>query len=582
MKIVRYLYIQCAIQQILKIALLAALKKQCETCLNNVPSFSDINNLQTYGKCNCPEGFFASGFTILTCIDSSNLVWATQNDTIQAKTEFDQEFYDTIFIVLQIDQLEVYSDYIVKLKALLQTSFDSGRFVDYNLIFKIMNLLKDKNQLPLYQNLYDLIVMISNQWINQNECDQIRIETLLKLILDCYPQITHSTLRFAMYQASTINYAGRLYTKCFPTFPFSYNDHLIQIQTTIGDYKSENITITFSQNIELKVVEYCLTQSGSHEYYQQINIMNKESNPSTISASYQILSEKLIDINFICRDNMQQAQMNFNVSDYIYISFPEFSIDNTMNDIQCVQYNAVSFYWQSETNGQQSNECYFKPQQNIMGIIGSTNTSECPAHCYTCKNSICLACKSNYYKINNECISRTALKLDDFFNDWINIYILSLETGKYLGAKTNGEFEFYDSHSNEIANEQLQWKIKMAEPVYEFLNVYNQEIKFSYNTESFFYLNKLQDNEDQKFLYGNIVQLKPQSGSQCIDNTFQLVDCLIQENQLWEFLPVQTNLNQAIEFTAEFVADSDQIEIEFQQYKEDVVYVVAKEQFQFQ
>ena len=35
---------------------------------------------------------------------------------------------------------------------------------------------------------------------------------------------------------------------------------------------------------------------------------------------------------------------------------------------------------------------------------------------------------------------------------------MSLETGKYLGAKTNGEFEFYDSHSNEIALRLIEIK----------------------------------------------------------------------------------------------------------------------------
>eukprot|EP00828_Plagiopyla_frontata_P022303 TRINITY_DN2888_c0_g1_i3.p1 TRINITY_DN2888_c0_g1~~TRINITY_DN2888_c0_g1_i3.p1 ORF type:complete len:480 (+),score=48.08 TRINITY_DN2888_c0_g1_i3:20-1459(+) len=154
-------------------------------------------------------------------------------------------------------------------------------------------------------------------------------------------------------------------------------------------------------------------------------------------------------------------------------------------------------------------------------------------------------------------------------NQWINQYFRMPRQLLY--------YVFYDNYSNEIAIEQYIWKAKIIDSNYEFINQYNQEIKFSYDTDSTFILNKMQDYKEYSFLYGNIAQLQPQSQSQCIDNTFQLISCLFEENQLWEFLPVQTNLNQAIDFTAEFIADSDQIQIQFLEYKEDVVYVIAGE-----
>ena len=74
--------------------------------------------------------------------------------------------------------------------------------------------------------------------------------------------------------------------------------------------------------------------------------MNKNDNPYNIPSSVNILSNKLIEVKnsnfsnsnlkfyFICSANMEEININFEPTDFIFIKFNNFS--SAMNNIQCI------------------------------------------------------------------------------------------------------------------------------------------------------------------------------------------------------------------------------------------------------
>lgn len=132
-------------------------------------------NYEFYGRCECPEGFYKSGFIEPTCRDETLMSqeWEEiEEKIVNNNVLLDQSFFDVITLVMKYDNENAYKIYLDKIASLMETEIDQTQYEN------IKKIVEDYSSEP-HGNCEEAYLIIFGKFKNYLNDLELTLECIL-------------------------------------------------------------------------------------------------------------------------------------------------------------------------------------------------------------------------------------------------------------------------------------------------------------------------------------------------------------------------------------------------------------------